>query len=107
MTKKEAQAQEQRRINAVVAEAMRDARGEMNAVVRTSRLRSCSALVYETPSFYILQSYRTIIAVIDKASGRLFDGLRTVYGYTATSAQHVSKFAHDYTTWSAERYTSR
>ena len=59
-------------------------------------LRSCSAEVYETDKFYVLRSYRTIVACIEKETGKLFDGLRYVYGYTATSAQHISKFAEDY-----------
>ena len=61
-----------------------------------TRLRSCSAFVYETPNFYILRSYATIIAVIDKNDDTLYDYLRYVYGYTSTSAQHIAKFSHDY-----------
>ena len=60
------------------------------------RLRSCSATVYDTSGYYILRSYNTVIACIDKRTGILYDFLRMVYGYTATSAQHIAKFAHDY-----------
>ena len=60
------------------------------------RLRSCAAEVCETDSYYILRSYNTIVAVIDKAHDKLYDVLRMVYGYTAISAQHISKFNIDY-----------
>lgn len=59
------------------------------------KLRSCSADVWATDSYYVLMSYATIIAVID-ADGTCYDFLRLVYGYTATSAQHIAKFVHDY-----------
>lgn len=60
------------------------------------RLRSSSGAVCCTGRYYILQSYRTIVAVIDRTTDTCIDVLRYVYGYTATSAQHISKFAHDY-----------
>ena len=60
------------------------------------RLRSCSADVLETPSFFILRSYNTVVAVIDKDTGSTWDVLRMVYGYTTTSAQHIAKFSNDY-----------
>lgn len=78
--------------------------------VDVKRLRSCSAMVYTTTNYYILRSYNTIIAVIDKNTDTLFDFLRIVYGYTATSAQHITKFSHDYCSGSwgcRERYTAR
>lgn len=61
------------------------------------KLRSCNAVVYETTDYYILQSYATLIAVIVKSNHTLIDMLRHEYGYTSTSAQHISKFTHDYT----------
>lgn len=60
------------------------------------RLRTCSAYVCKLGSFYILKSYRTIVAVIDTRDDTCYDFLRKVYGYTSTSAQHVAKFRHDY-----------
>ena len=67
------------------------------------RLRSCSAEVApvmdaETGElmYYVLRSYRTIVAAIDVRTDTLYDFLRYVYGYTATSAQHISKFGQDY-----------
>ena len=67
------------------------------------RLRSCSAEVApamdtETGEllYYVLRSYNTIVAAIDVRTDTLYDFLRYVYGYTATSAQHISKFSQDY-----------
>lgn len=64
--------------------------------VKGKRLRSCTAMVFETEGFYILKSYDTYVACICKYNDTLYDALRIVYGYTATSAQHIAKFAHDY-----------
>lgn len=61
-----------------------------------TRLRTCQAYVYETPSFYVLRSYNTVVAIIEKSSDICYDFLRAVYGYTNTSAQHISKFDKDY-----------
>lgn len=85
-------------------------RGQMpwipdNKPSRWKRLRSCSAQVLETPSFFILRSYNTVVAVIDKHTGNTYDVLRMVYGYTATSAQHIAKFSNDY--GNGNRYTWR
>lgn len=65
--------------------------------VKSKKLRSCNAVVHETPDYYVLQSYNTLIAVIVKENYLLIDMLRYVYGYTATSAKHIVKFRHDYT----------
>lgn len=76
----------------------------------SKRLRSCTAWVYETENYYILQSYSTLVACINKTTDTLFDVLRTKYGYTATSAQHISKFEKDYgqDKWGCHnRYTAR
>ena len=63
-----------------------------------ARLRSCNARVYATENYYLLESYNTIVAAVDLRVGAEIDFLRYVYGYTATSAQHISKFFHDYAT---------
>ena len=60
------------------------------------RLRSCTAETFETENYIFLRSYRTVVAFIDKHSHTLYDVLRYVYGYTSTSAQHISKFWHDF-----------
>ena len=94
----------------VYYEAAMTERGQMPRVPdnKTSpwkRLRRCSADVLETPGFYILRSYNTVVAVIDKLTGNTWDVLRMVYGYTATSAQHIAKFSDDY--GNGKRYTWR
>ena len=94
----------QREINdacvAYYAAAMHE-RGQMpwvpdNKPSPYKRLRRCSAQVLETTGFFILRSYNTVVAVVDKHTGSTWDVLRKVYGYTATSAQHIAKFAADY-----------
>lgn len=60
------------------------------------RLNKCNARVYETENFYILESYSTIVAVIEKATDIFADVLRMVYGYTSTSCQHIAKFRRAY-----------
>lgn len=64
--------------------------------LRWERLRSCSAKVAQAGDWYVLRSYRTIVAVIDQNTGICYDFLRKVYGYTSTSAQHIAKFRNDY-----------
>ena len=66
-------------------------------------LRSCSAEVAPVIDsdtgellYYVLRSYRTIVAAIDVRTDTLYDFLRYVYGYTSTSAQHIAKFSQDY-----------
>ena len=63
---------------------------------RSWQLNHCQAYVYDTGKYYILRSYSTIIAAIDKETETCYDWLRLVYGYTATSAQHISKFMKQY-----------
>ena len=60
------------------------------------RLRTCNAYVFESENFYFLRSYNTVVACVNKTTGQKYDFLRLVYGYTSTSAQHISKFFHDY-----------
>ena len=55
------------------------------------KLYSCNAEIWECMGILALVSYGTPIAVYAR-DGSLYDCLRVVYGYTATSAQHISKF---------------
>lgn len=77
-----------------------------NAVL-IGRLRTCNAKVYYENGYYALVSYDTIVAFIDEESGDLFDVLRYVYGYTATSAQHITKFRHDFSSGHHKKWTYR
>ena len=87
---------EQRNINEEVRKAWETFKENYGEIQRTERLRSCSASVITTDRYYVLQSYSTVIAIIDRATDTLYDALRMVYGYTATSAKHVAKFRQDY-----------
>jgi len=60
------------------------------------QLASCQAWVWDTPNYRVLQSYNTFVACIPKAVNTVCDVLRTEYGYTHASAQHISKFARMY-----------
>ena len=95
MTKKELQEMD----NIVALELFKEFQKDIEEVPVTLKgvqLRHCQAWVYETPEYYILKSYETIIAFIIKEDDILVDMLRHVYGYTATSAQHTAKFNTDY-----------
>ena len=76
--------------------------------IGVTRLRYCSAVVLWTPRYFYLKSFNTIVACINRNTGVKIDMLRYVYGYTATSAQHISKFFNDYEislSYPAKRYT--
>lgn len=89
---------EQEAINAKVLEALDryNSTKDRDVVHTSKKLRTCSAHVYESNGYYVLRSYATIIAIIDKKTNTLYDFLRYVYFYTTTSAQHIAKFANDY-----------
>lgn len=59
-------------------------------------LKSCKAYVADTGDLYLLKSYDTVVAAIDKETDTLYDFSRLVYGYTATTSQHISKFNRNY-----------
>ena len=98
---KEMKRAEQMDINRIAMEIFDAAVLELNNAYATSgvewkRLRTCTAEVAETENYYILRSYNTLVACIEKSTDTLADVLRVVYGYTSTSAQHIAKFRHDY-----------
>lgn len=84
---------EQILINRIVQEQLENLINERP--VYDCRLRYCNAHVYRSENYVVLRSYRTFVAAIDD-KGNCYDFLRSVYGYTSTSAQHISKFYHDY-----------
>ena len=59
---------------------------------RRCKLYSCNAEIRECNGILVLVSYATPIAVFAPDDGSLYDCLRVVYGYTATSSQHIYKF---------------
>lgn len=82
-----------REFNRAFDEAIDNAkRGKENK----KRLRTCTAWVYETENYFLLKSYSTYIACIDKHDLVLYDVLRYEYEYTNTSAKHISKLCNDY-----------
>lgn len=90
---------EQKKVNFEAIRRYQIAYAEDNALpysYKPLRLRSCSATVYETPRYYVLRSYNTVVACIDKSTGICYDVLRHVFGYTSTSCQHINKFIVDY-----------
>lgn len=94
---------EQREINQQVLSAIEKFNASHYYLDNNRRLRSCSASVADAIDcetgevlYHVLTSYSTVIAIIDTQTDTLIDFLRYVYGYTATSAQHISKFARDY-----------
>ena len=56
------------------------------------KLYSCKAEIWGYMGNLALVSYGTPIAVFTLYDRSLYDCLRVVYGYTATSSQHISKF---------------
>lgn len=106
--------EEQEKINEICYNIFDDSIKELEEIPYNNRiwkkLRSCTAWITETENYYILCSYNTIIACIDKTCDILVDVLRTEYGYTSTSSQHISKFNHDYCKeyWGCKyRFTAR
>ena len=81
-----------------------------NHCKRLCKLYSCNAEIWECTGILVLVSYGTPIAVYtDEWS--LYDCLRVVYGYTATSSQHIAKFRkwlaeNNYTVQYAVRFTN-
>ena len=74
------------------------------------KLYSCNAWILEFQGILVLVSYDTPIAVY-AYNWSLYDCLRVVYGYTATSSQHIAKFRkwlaeNNYPVHSAVRFTN-
>lgn len=62
-----------------------------NNCKKRCKLYSCNAEIWEYDGILVLVSYGTPIAVYAYES-KLYDCLRVVYGYTATSSHHIAKF---------------
>ena len=107
MTNRERMA-EQMRVNDICMNIYMDAMGQFHSgecVSDFERVDYCQAWTIETPDYVLLKSYNTIVAIYDKETNTVADVLRTVYGYTATSARHISKFKNTYR--GAMVYTAR
>lgn len=79
-------------INNTVISAYEKWSFDREPIVSVRRLNYCNAHILETANYYVLRSYQTDIAIIDKRTNVMYDFLRYVYGFTATSAQHAAKF---------------
>ena len=97
---------EQEEINGACEEFYELSMKEFKYNLPAKQLRSCNAWIYESENNLYLRSYNTIVAIYLKPLNVVIDVLRMVYGYTATSAQHISKFINDYCK-TATRYTAR
>lgn len=70
--------------------------------LNAKQLNKCNARIYETENFYILESYSTFVAVIEKATGIFADVKFMVYNFEAaghtchTTTQHIAKFRRAY-----------
>lgn len=86
--------EEQIKINKIVISHFEDAMNQLKErpLPVKERLYNCQAYIEKTPEYIILTSYDTAVAVYSKLTGCVYDALRYVYGYTATSAQHIAKF---------------
>ena len=87
---------EQFKINNEVLSAIIELGTYKESVINKVRLNKCKAYVEETENYYLLFSYNTFVAFINKRENICYDILRLVYGYTSTSAQHIAKFRKVY-----------
>lgn len=94
---------EQIAINQRVLKVMRDSMNDVestykNGVVYWAPLNHCQAgYTYTISGNYIaLKSYSTVVAAIDCRDGICYDFSRWVYGYTATTTQHIYKLANKF-----------
>ena len=94
MTKKEKQILENDMVEFHFNKAMKEFHTESFHVAFS--LGKCRATVYTLDNYWLLKSYNTFVACIDKDTLVCYDNLRKQYGYTATSSQHIAKFAKKY-----------
>ena len=92
MTKKQLQQQ----TNALVLKEFEKFNRSNPDLRPVERLRTCTAYVFETDCYYVLKSYNTIVAIIDKKDDMCYDFLRYFWGYSNTSAKHIAYFQSDY-----------
>lgn len=78
----------------IAIESFREAVRYNPESVKWSRFRNCSAETCKVGKYIFLKSYNTIVAFYNTETNSFYDILRYVYGYTATSAQHIAKFKY-------------
>lgn len=57
-----------------------------------TRLNKSQACIYQKGNLVLLLSYDTFVALYNIDKNTVYDMLRYEYGFTGTSAQHISKF---------------
>ena len=87
---------ERLKINDEVLTALAESKIYDEHLINKVRLNKCKAYVVETENYYLLFSYNTFVAFINKRENICYDILRLVHGYTNTSAQHIAKFRNAY-----------
>lgn len=95
MTKKEMQKNENMLVENAWEKAKKVWYSAPKRIDEFERLNYCQANTYQTRGYSFLISYNTIVAFIDD-SGNMFDVLRLVYGYTATSVMHIARFRNKF-----------
>lgn len=84
--------QEQKEMNEYVLNFIEIFNEKDEKPISVRRFDYCQAQIIETESYYVLRSYQSLVAVFSKKTNIGYDFLRYVYGYTASSAKHISKF---------------
>lgn len=64
--------------------------------VSSHRLYYCNAWVFETNNYFLLKSYDTFVAAIDKTSYITYDVLALVWGKSPTSRKQITRFSLNY-----------
>ena len=82
--------------NVTFSYLMKQVDNVMNNYNYSHRLFYSNAIVYHGENFIVLKSYNTPVAIYDISNDTVYDFLRIVYGYTATSTQHIAKFTNRY-----------
>ena len=101
MTKKQSKKIAQEAINNEVKLALskyQDEISEAYSMNNWKQLYNCNATTIQTENLYILKSYNTIIAFIERSSNIAFYFIDIVYSgkERTTSRQHFSKFIKQY-----------
>ena len=95
MTKKEMQKIDKEMVENVWEKAKKVWISDKDRHNGVERLDYCQAMTCQKSGYTFLISYNTIVAFVDE-SGNMYDVLRLVYGYTATSAKHIAKFRNKF-----------
>lgn len=95
MTKKEMQKLENQLVENAWSKAKKVWDNVPKRLDEFERLDYCQAWTYQTRGYSFLVSHETIVAFVDD-NDNMYDVLRLVYGYTSTSAKHISKFRNKF-----------